>query len=88
MFSALKKFVSADNQDGSKIDVPDGMHTMGQSLQRKFAKGVQYNSEYSNIDWYQPNMIVAYIQDSIILGTLIVTGTVLTAKYNCGIHLQ
>ncbi|KAJ8039099.1 Rab-like protein 6 [Holothuria leucospilota] len=44
MISALKKLVATDPQDGTtKGDVPDGMHTMGQSLQRRFAKGVQYN---------------------------------------------
>ena len=31
---------------GSKGGPPAGMQTMGATLQRRFAKGVQYNSEY------------------------------------------
>ncbi|PIK54887.1 putative rab-like protein 6 [Apostichopus japonicus] len=43
MFSALRKLVATDSPDGAKVEVPGGMRTMGLSLQRKFAKGVQYN---------------------------------------------
>ncbi|XP_071820918.1 rab-like protein 6 isoform X2 [Apostichopus japonicus] len=43
MFSALRKLVATDTPDGAKVEVPGGMRTMGLSLQRKFAKGVQYN---------------------------------------------
>ena len=31
---------------GVKIGPPAGLQTMGATLQRKFARGVQYNSEY------------------------------------------
>ncbi|XP_077986607.1 rab-like protein 6 [Glandiceps talaboti] len=41
MFSALKKLVGTDAQN--KGTVPCGMQAMGQNLQKKFAKGVQYN---------------------------------------------
>lgn len=41
MFTALKKLVS--NNDSQSSSTPPGMQTMAQSLQRKFAKGVQYN---------------------------------------------
>ncbi|KAG8190585.1 hypothetical protein JTE90_014061 [Oedothorax gibbosus] len=42
MFNALKKLVSS-NDVSSKGLPPPGVQTMGLSLQRKFAKGVQYN---------------------------------------------
>ncbi|XP_002740305.1 rab-like protein 6 [Saccoglossus kowalevskii] len=41
MFSALKKLVGSDAHN--KGTVPSGMQAMGQNLQRRFAKGVQYN---------------------------------------------
>ena len=48
----LKKLLGSNNdkgQDRGKTDraaPPQGVQTMGVNLQRKFAKGVQYNSEY------------------------------------------
>ncbi|XP_013785997.1 rab-like protein 6 isoform X2 [Limulus polyphemus] len=42
MFTALKKLVG-NNENSNKPQPPPGMQAMGQSLQRKFAKGVQYN---------------------------------------------
>ncbi|KFM82739.1 Rab-like protein 1, partial [Stegodyphus mimosarum] len=42
MFTALKKLVSS-HDGSSKVLPPPGVQTMGLSLQRKFAKGVQYN---------------------------------------------
>ena len=45
----LKKLLSNDGkQDKGKADKgapPQGIQTMGVSLQRKFARGVNYNSE-------------------------------------------
>ncbi|XP_023237358.1 rab-like protein 6 isoform X1 [Centruroides sculpturatus] len=43
MFTALKKLVSSNDSVGIKGQPPPGMQAMGQSLQRKFARGVQYN---------------------------------------------
>ena len=45
MFSALKKWAKGGNED-SKISTPLGVRAMGQALQRKFARGVQYNSKF------------------------------------------
>ncbi|XP_038063596.1 rab-like protein 6 [Patiria miniata] len=42
MFNALKKFVTNEQHVG-KGSMPTGMQAMGQNLQRRFAKGVQYN---------------------------------------------
>ncbi|XP_071510401.1 rab-like protein 6 isoform X2 [Diadema antillarum] len=42
MFSALKKLVTNEQGD-TRPNIPSGMQTMGVSLQRKFARGVQYN---------------------------------------------
>lgn len=42
MFTALKKLVGSNEAKGIP---PPGVQAMGQSLQRKFAKGVQYNSK-------------------------------------------
>lgn len=42
MFSALKKWAKGGNED-SKLSTPMGVRAMGQALQRKFARGVQYN---------------------------------------------
>lgn len=44
MFSALKRLTSK-TENGSIPGTSPGHHTMSQNLQRKFAKGVQYNSE-------------------------------------------
>lgn len=43
MFTALKKLVGSNEAKGIP---PPGVQAMGQSLQRKFAKGVQYNSKF------------------------------------------
>ena len=45
MFSALKKWAKGGNED-SKLSTPMGVRAMGQALQRKFARGVQYNSKF------------------------------------------
>ena len=46
----LRKFFgNSEPQEAAgkaKNGTPAGMQTMGASLQRKFAKGVQYNSKY------------------------------------------
>ncbi|GFT96856.1 rab-like protein 6 [Nephila pilipes] len=42
MFTALKKLVSSHDASSKGLP-PPGVQTMGLSLQRKFAKGVQYN---------------------------------------------
>lgn len=42
MFNALKKLVSSHDASSKGLP-PPGVQTMGLSLQRKFAKGVQYN---------------------------------------------
>lgn len=46
MFSALKKLVGSEGQLRDK-NIPAGLQSMNQSLQRRFAKGVQYNSKSS-----------------------------------------
>jgi len=45
MFSALKKLVGSDQAPGREKHIPAGLQSMNQALQRRFAKGVQYNSE-------------------------------------------
>jgi len=50
MFSALKKWAKGGNED-SKISTPLGVQAMGQALQRKFARGVQYNSKFFGNLW-------------------------------------
>ena len=44
MLSALKKWAKGGN-DESKLTTPMGVRAMGQALQRKFARGIQYNSK-------------------------------------------
>lgn len=44
MLSALKRLTSKN--DTTVSTGPPGHHAMSQNLQRKFAKGVQYNSKY------------------------------------------
>ena len=55
MISAIKKWAKGGNED-SKLSTPMGVRAMGQALQRKFARGIQYNSKlfliYSN--WNTP----------------------------------
>ncbi|XP_075295479.1 rab-like protein 6 isoform X2 [Opisthocomus hoazin] len=43
MFSALKKLVGSDQAPGREKHIPAGLQSMNQALQRRFAKGVQYN---------------------------------------------
>nr|XP_056716632.1 rab-like protein 6 isoform X2 [Euleptes europaea] len=43
MFSALKKLVGSDQAPGREKPIPAGLQSMNQALQRRFAKGVQYN---------------------------------------------
>ncbi|NXU71445.1 RABL6 protein, partial [Oreotrochilus melanogaster] len=43
MFSALKKLVGSDQTPGREKNIPAGLQSMNQALQRRFAKGVQYN---------------------------------------------
>uniref|UniRef100_A0ABM5F5I5 Rab-like protein 6 isoform X2 n=1 Tax=Pogona vitticeps TaxID=103695 RepID=A0ABM5F5I5_9SAUR len=43
MFSALKKLVGSDQPPGRDKPIPAGLQSMNQALQRRFAKGVQYN---------------------------------------------
>lgn len=45
MFSALKKLVGSEPAPGRDKNIPAGLQSMNQALQRRFAKGVQYNSE-------------------------------------------
>ncbi|XP_066466923.1 rab-like protein 6 isoform X2 [Tiliqua scincoides] len=43
MFSALKKLVGSEQAAGRDRPIPAGLQSMNQALQRRFAKGVQYN---------------------------------------------
>lgn len=43
MFSALKKLVGSEPGQLKEKNIPAGLQSMNQSLQRRFAKGVQYN---------------------------------------------
>ncbi|XP_023651349.1 rab-like protein 6 isoform X3 [Paramormyrops kingsleyae] len=43
MFSALKKLVVSEAGQQRDKNIPAGLQSMNQSLQRRFAKGVQYN---------------------------------------------
>lgn len=43
MFSALKKLVGSEPVQLRDKNIPAGLQSMNQSLQRRFAKGVQYN---------------------------------------------
>lgn len=43
MFSALKKLVGSEPGQLREKPIPAGLQSMNQSLQRRFAKGVQYN---------------------------------------------
>ncbi|KAL2100174.1 hypothetical protein ACEWY4_004568 [Coilia grayii] len=43
MFSALKKLVGSEGAQLRDKNIPAGLQSMNQSLQRRFAKGVQYN---------------------------------------------
>jgi hypothetical protein len=46
MISALKKFARKNDETKTRPSMPTGVSSMGQSLQRKFGRGVQYNSTY------------------------------------------
>lgn len=46
MFSALKKLVGSEPGQLRDKNIPAGLQSMNQSLQRRFAKGVQYNSKW------------------------------------------
>ena len=43
MFSALKQLVGSEQAPGRDKNIPAGLQSMHQALQRLFAKGVQYN---------------------------------------------
>ncbi|KAM4877866.1 rab-like protein 6 [Thomomys bottae] len=43
MFSALKKLVGSEQAPARDKNIPAGLQSMNQALQRRFAKGVQYN---------------------------------------------
>ncbi|XP_004465269.2 rab-like protein 6 [Dasypus novemcinctus] len=43
MFSALKKLVGSEQAAARDKNIPAGLQSMNQALQRRFAKGVQYN---------------------------------------------
>ncbi|XP_077778269.1 rab-like protein 6 isoform X1 [Podarcis muralis] len=43
MFSALKKLVGSEAGAAREKPIPPGLQSMNQALQRRFAKGVQYN---------------------------------------------
>ncbi|XP_053230169.1 rab-like protein 6 [Podarcis raffonei] len=43
MFSALKKLVGSEAGQAREKPIPAGLQSMNQALQRRFAKGVQYN---------------------------------------------
>lgn len=49
MFSALRKLTTRSSGDGSNggssVSATGGVQTMAASMQRRFARGVQYNSE-------------------------------------------
>jgi hypothetical protein len=47
MFSAIKR-LTGKTEGGNNVTRP-GHQSMSHSLQRKFAKGVQYNSKYCKI---------------------------------------
>ena len=46
MFNSLKKWVNKNEEEVAKPAPPAGMQTMRSELQRKFAKGIQYNSKF------------------------------------------
>lgn len=48
MFSAFKRFTTKNEGPANNNGLPKNpnVQAMSSSLQRKFAKGVQYNSEY------------------------------------------
>ena len=47
MFSALRKLASNNkNESSEKIQTAGGLQTMSATLQKKFAKGIHYNSNY------------------------------------------
>lgn len=55
MFSALKKLTASGRQDvasvaGSNPGAGGGTMPMAESLQKKFARGVQYNSKHSQFN--------------------------------------
>uniref|UniRef100_A0A6I8PS76 RAB, member RAS oncogene family like 6 n=1 Tax=Ornithorhynchus anatinus TaxID=9258 RepID=A0A6I8PS76_ORNAN len=43
MLSALKKLVGSEAGAGRERPIPAGLQSMNRALQRRFAKGVQYN---------------------------------------------
>lgn len=44
-----KLFGASEAKPDAKVSVPSGMAPMGANLQKKFAKGIQYNSKYYTI---------------------------------------
>ena len=45
MFSAFRKLTGRAAEGSANTTSPPGMQTMAASLQRRFARGVQYNSK-------------------------------------------
>lgn len=59
MLSALKKLVGSESGQLRERHIPAGLQSMNQSLQRRFAKGVQYNSE----EFLQPLMMTCAFRE-------------------------
>lgn len=55
----LRKLLKNDKPTADQKNAPPaGMQTMGANLQRKFAKGVQYNSMYIQCDRHESSQLL------------------------------
>jgi hypothetical protein len=45
----IRKFLKGDSKPETKNGPPAGMQTMGANLQKRFSKGVQYNSKQTRL---------------------------------------